>query len=127
MTSELASFQLIDGILYVDYFVQAYPINEEKAECILRERLEFQRGRAYPVLIRAPGHFTILKEARDFFMEARGFEGIKAIGILLTSDWVRAPAEVLAPPERRGSDLPVPVRMFNRQDRAVQWLSKFKV
>jgi hypothetical protein len=126
MTFELASFQLIDGILFVDYFVQAYPINEEKAACILRERLEFQKGRSYPVLIRAPGHFTILKEARDFFKEPKGFEGIKAVAILLTSDWVKAPAEVLAPPENKGGDLPIPVRMFNSQDRAVQWLSKFK-
>src|SRR5580698_7952236 len=108
MTSELASFQLIDGILFVDYFVQAYPINEEKAACILRERLEFQKGRSYPVLIRAPGHFTIFKEPK-------GFEGIKAVVILLTSDWVKAPAEVLAPPENKGGDLPIPVRMFNSQ------------
>jgi len=119
MNQELdyVEFELKDGII----FTQTIPnlkIDLKTAKEIVKKRIEFQKGKAYPVFF----HFTtpnVEKEARNY-LNKEGIESIKKgaffIDSFITSTVINFYLKVYKPK--------VPAKMFTNKEKAIKWLKE---
>jgi len=115
--TEYLTHELKDGII-IAQFKPDLKIDLKMAKEMVRDRIEFQRGVEYPVLI----HFTTYeadKEARDY-MNIEGLEliskGAFFTDSILTTMFVNFYLKVYKPK--------VPTKMFTNKEKAIAWLKK---
>ena len=91
------------------------------AKEIVQQRLAFIDGREYPVLVDGRNAKAASKEARDYLAKGPGIKGVTAIAIVVEN---LVPA-VLANLYLTFSRPPVPAKIFNDHEKALQWLRQF--
>ncbi|MBN4062187.1 MAG: STAS/SEC14 domain-containing protein [Flavobacteriales bacterium] len=113
--------ELKDGILLGTY--KSGPISLEGAKEIVRDRLEFTEGKAYPALINDVGLIGMERDAREY-LSNEGVKGLKA-GALVTNSvfstyfanfFIRV---TIVKPK-------IPARLFTNEDKALKWLQQYK-
>lgn len=112
-----------DGILEATYKEDVRHIDRALAEEIVADRLEFQRGVSYPLLIQEMGAADITKEARVYFAGEQGIAGLIAIAIL-AHNWVTYGTGRFILSIQRPA---VPVRLFMMEKEARLWLLQQRV
>ena len=115
--------ELINGILMFTYKSE-FELTLGIAQEIVKTRLEFTRGKMYPVLIKDDGLKGVTKEARDFLSSQEGVKGVKA-GALLSSSFFNAFLGnfFLKITFKKPS---IPARLFTDREVAIKWLEQFK-
>lgn len=113
----LVTYRLRAGIVIAIYRELKSPVTLEQAKTIVRDRLAFQKGAAYPVLIICPYFMWFKKDATRFLHSPEAMEGVKAGAILLNNQLLVKIAKLFL-----DKDGPVPVQLFSRVDTALNWL-----
>jgi len=109
-----------DGIL-VGHYREKVHINLAMAHDIVRSRLAFTKGKAYPTMIIGHGIVSMDKPAREYLSSAPATEGLIATAIVVNSEFHRIVGNFFISVNRT----PMPVRIFRDAARAVKWLQKF--
>jgi hypothetical protein len=109
-----------DGIL-VGHYIQKVHIDLAKAYDIVRSRLEFAKGKAYPTMIIGHGIISMDKPAREYLSSAAATEGLIATAIVVNSEFHRIVGNFFISVNRTA----MPVRIFRDEAKAEKWLQKF--
>lgn len=113
--------EIIDGILHATYLGGVIDIDVAKE--IVRQRLEYIEGVAYPTLVMDSGVISMTKEARDYFSDKDGgSQGVVAGVLLLKSVY----SEFLGNFFLRVAKPAIPTRVFTDKEKALEWLQQFK-
>lgn len=109
-----------NGIVFCN-FASDCVVDLEIAQQMVKERLEFQNGEEYPVMIRLNGLKFGTSEARNH-MKKEGQKGIKAGAFIISNPVEKIIMNFLftiAQPQ-------VPAKMFTNEKDALTWLEQFK-
>jgi hypothetical protein len=79
--NKYARFRIVEGILFFEYKAQL-TIDLEVAQCVVHDRIHFQKERAFPVLCDARGVLATEKAARDYLAQS-GSVLVKAVALLV--------------------------------------------
>lgn len=112
--------KLENGIV-IGKFTKGYVVDLPAAQQMVKERLEFQNGVEYPIMIRLNGLKFASSEARNY-MKKEGQRGIKAGAFIISNPVEKIILNFLftiSPPQ-------VPARMFTSEKEALNWLEQFK-
>lgn len=120
ITTPHVSFEIKDDILYVAYLHNAV-ITIDIAKEIIRLRLEYTNGVAYPLLITGEGIRAMDKESRDYSAK-HGVEGVLAAALLGSSVY----AEFFGNMFLRITQTTIPSKLFTDKQQALLWLEQFK-
>lgn len=110
-----------NGILYGTY--KAGNITLDVAKNVVRERIKYSNYQAMPMLVQDNGVKQIDRDARQYLGSARGVVGVKAGAIVTKSAFSSHLANfflkihVIRPA--------IPIRMFNCEREAEEWLKEF--
>jgi DNA-binding CsgD family transcriptional regulator len=113
----LVTYRLRAGIVIATYRELKSPVTLEQAKTIVRDRLTFQKGAAYPMLIICPYFMWFKTDAARFLHSHQAMEGVKAGAILLKNRLLVRIARLFL--HKDGS---VPVQVFSVVDTALNWL-----
>lgn len=113
-----SNFEIVNGILIAHY--TNGNIDLEMAKQIVIERLTYQNGKKYPVMVYANDIISITKEARDYFA-SEGNEGMLAIGAIMPSTFNRMIGNFYL----KVSKPTVSTLLFSTEAEAIKWLQEF--
>lgn len=119
--SHLVHFALRDHILIATYLNTASPITLEKAKLIWSARLDFQRGVAYPVLIKTEKWITIQYKALSYFASPEAAVGLLAAGLLKQNIM----AEMAINFFLQFKTQTIPTKAFSNEATALGWLARY--
>lgn len=113
--------KLEDDLLYFTYFDDVI-VDLEAAKIILRDRLAFQKGRAYPALVdvRKVKYWT--KEAREYQSTEQNHEGIKAFAMHIDSHIQKTVIKFYLFFNKPKT----PTDCFLDREKALEWLRKYR-
>lgn len=112
-----SNFEIVNGILIAHY--TNGNIDLDMAKQIVSDRLSYQDGQEYPVMVYANDIISITKEARDYFA-SEGNEGMLAIGAIMPSTFNRMIGNFYL----KVSKPTVSTLLFSTEDEAITWLKK---
>jgi hypothetical protein len=115
-----ALFEIRNGIFYLSY-KQGLVITHDIALEIVRLRLQFSENTAFPLLITDHGILGMDKSARDWFSSEEGTCQITACALVLNTVYSRVLGNFFIKLTRPL----IPVKIFNDQARAQEWLNLF--
>ncbi|MES2568097.1 MAG: hypothetical protein V4565_14575 [Bacteroidota bacterium] len=122
LDNKYVKIELINGVLEAEY--KPIYIDVKVAKEVLVSRNQFTKNKALPMLLNGIGIKGIDKEARDFFSEPQGSEGLTATAILVKSRLDRFFANFLLKVNLYKSNLPM--KVFNNYEDALKWLENYK-
>ena len=112
--------EIKNGII-IGIYKSNLSINLEDAKEMVEERLAFQKGIDYPIVIHLNGIKTSSKEAR-IYMAAEGIKGI-TIGAFIARNTVeRIILNFFLSIEKP----PIPAKAFTNQEDAVKWINDIR-
>lgn len=114
--------ELVNGILEAEY--KPIFIDIDIAKEVLVARNQFTKNGALPMLLNGIGVKGIDKEARDFFSEPQGSEGLTATAILVNSRLDTFFANFLIKVNISKSN--IPLKLFTNKSEALKWLENYK-
>jgi hypothetical protein len=91
------------------------------AHDIVRSRIAFAQGKAYPTMIIGHGIISMDRPAREYLSSAPATEGLIATAIVVDSEFHRIVGNFFISVNRT----PMPVRIFRNVTGAEKWLQKF--
>lgn len=112
--------KLENGIM-IGKFKKGNIIDLHTAMRMVEERLQFQNGNEYPIVIHLNGIKFASSEARNY-MKREGIKGIKAGAFIISNPVERIILNFLllvSPPE-------VPAKMFTSEKEAFDWIQQYK-
>jgi hypothetical protein len=118
--SKYTRMEIIDDILYGVYLPGGV-ITLEVAKEVVKQRLEYTEGVAYPMLVSGEGLKAVDKEARSYFSK-EGSEGIIAGVLLVNSIYTEFFGNFflkISKPEN-------PSKLFTDKQEALKWLEQYK-
>lgn len=110
-----------DGICYFIYKKKKI-IDFTDSEAVIKERLKFVDGIAYPYLVDIRGIGRMTKEARDNYADF-GNDLVIASALIVDSAVIRVTANFYIHVNKPKN----PTRMFTDKNKALVWLDQFKV
>jgi hypothetical protein len=114
-----AEFWIERDILFFVY-KKGVTLNLDAARQIVADRLELQRGKAYPVLCDPSGIKDSDKAARDY-LAREGSQLVKAVGLIVETPLARMMLNFY-----QAINKPlVPTRLFGNKDKALLYLESF--
>jgi len=116
-----ARFNIKEGILEVSY-KKGLIITPEVAREIIKTRLSFCDGHAYPCLILDEGILEIQKSARDILSSSEGTSKLTASALVMGTAYGRIVGNFFIKLTRPS----IPVKIFNSESQAIEWLKEFK-
>lgn len=117
--NDFASFWIKRGILFFIY-KENVEINLPAAMQIVSDRLNLQKGKAYPVLCDIRGVKNIDMNARRYF-ETEGSVFIKAVALISDTPLSSVFSEIYV----KGNTPPIPTKIFDQDTEALRYLSEF--
>ncbi len=114
--------ELINGVIEAEY--SPVYINLEIAKDVLETRKAFTTEKSLPMLLNGIGIKGIDKEARDFFSEPSGSEGLTATALLVKSRLDTFFANFLIKVNISKSN--IPIKLFTDKQEALNWLEQYK-
>jgi len=117
ISNEFVKYEIIDNLLIATYTVSV--ITFDIAKNVVKLRSEFT-NRTYPILIKDYTTVKIDKKAREYFASDEGSNGIECVAVLTNSIYKLTLMNFfmkVLPPK-------MPVRLFNNEKDALQWLKK---
>lgn len=120
--TDFIKVELINGIVEATYKPIFIDINTAKE--VLKTRQEVTLGNKYPMLLNGIGIKGIDKEARDFFSEPQGSEGLTATALLVNSRLDTFFANFLIKVNISKSN--IPLKLFTNKAEALKWLENYK-
>ncbi len=122
LDNEYVKINLVNGILEAEYKPIYIDINVAKEVLVARNK--FTSNNALPMLLNGIGIKGINKEARDFFSEPQGSEGLTATAILVNSRLDTFFANFLIKVNISKSN--IPLKLFTNKAEALKWLENYK-
>ncbi|MDF2449508.1 MAG: hypothetical protein K0R26_2012 [Bacteroidota bacterium] len=122
LDNKYVKIELINGVLEAEY--KPIYIDIKVAKDVLVSRNQFTKNKALPMLLNGIGIKGIDKEARDYFSEPQGSEGLTATAILVKSRLDTFFANFLLKVNLYKSNLPI--KVFNNYEDALKWLENYK-
>lgn len=119
-STDYVTMEVIDGIFFLCY-KPLHHLDITIAREVVRERVEFKQGTAYPSLFDVRKVRDISKEARDYMAED-GNDLVKASAIVLDSPMLRMMANFFIKVSKPKN----PTRVFTDEASAIEWLQQFK-
>lgn len=119
-STKYVTMNIEDGIFHMNY----HPLKELNmtiAKEIVKERVAFKNGVAYPSLFDIQQIENSTKEARDY-MANEGNNLVKASAIIVSNPMLRMMANFFIMVNKPKN----PTRMFTDKQSAVEWLKQFK-
>lgn len=116
-TNPLIDFKLRSGIVIATYGSFPSPLTLSQVMALRDQRLEFQEGQVFPLLVIAPRIIRFKKEAVRYFNTAEGMKDITATAIVVNSWAIMRIAKLF---QKKNS--PIPVKIFFKKTEAVSWL-----
>ena len=110
-----------DGMVKVFYKPDSV-ISLSAAQYMVKERLRICHDKTYPLFADIRGLKYMSKEARDFIKQGDGVKGVSSFAALLNNS-VQA---TLGNYFLKFSPPLLPSRLFTDEEKALQWLAKFK-
>ena len=110
--------ELINGIIYFRH--KPGEIDLQTAQTIVSDRLRFFDGQSYPMLVTGEGLTNITKEARHYLVD-KGTQGVVAAAMVTDSVFSTFLGNFFV----RVYPPPMPVRLFNKELPAAEWLQQF--
>lgn len=120
--TEYVKIELINGIIEAEY--KAIFINLQVAKDVLETRKLFTSDKNLPMLLNGIGILGIDKEARDFFSEPTGSDGLTATALLVKSKLDTFFANFLI--KVNISKSKIPIKLFTEKQEAIKWLEQYK-
>lgn len=117
--TEYLTCSIVDGIVYCD-LEHNMSIDYDAAVKIIDQRLEFQKGIEYPLLIKLNNLKFATPQGREY-MAKEGTRGIIAGAFLTNSTFERTILNLFLLINRP----PKPARAFSDEKEALQWLKQF--
>lgn len=117
METNWVKYRIEDGILYATY-KQNLSVNLEEAKEMVAERLAFQKGVVYPIIIHMNGIKASSKEAR-IYMSKDGIVGISMGAFIAGNSIEKALLNFFLKIEKP----PVPARFFTKEEEAIEWIN----
>lgn len=112
--------KLTEDILIVE-FKNGIEITKAIAEEMVNERLSFQKGKNYPVIIVANGFTAVTRDVREYLKTA-GLKGMKSGCFVVENFFEKVIVNfflLVRPPQ-------IPSKMFTNLEEAMEWSRKFK-
>lgn len=120
---DLVRYVFEDGILVATY-KSGISISLPIAREIVGRRIQFCNGKNYPgLVINNDKVVSIDREARNFFASEEGIKGLTAVAMVLNSVFANFLGNFLL----KVSPTKIPVRIFNDKEKAIKWLSSYKI
>ncbi len=110
-----------NGIVIATIKNSASPVTLPKAILILGDRLTFQEGRSYPLMVKTEGWISMDKAARAYFAK-EGMTGVLA-GVLLARNPLEKSLVAFITAFMPISN--VPYRVYHKEEVAMKWLETF--
>lgn len=120
MSSEVVEICKVDEIV-ICTFAKGSVVDIQTAKQMVKERLEFQKGNSYPLMIRLNGLKFASSEARNY-MKKEGQQGIKAGAFIVSNPVERIILNFLL----TISTPHVPTKSFTNEKEALNWLGQNK-
>ena len=111
----------IENGIVIGIFTKGNIVDLPTAVKMVNERLEFQNGVDYPIMICLNGLKFASSEARNY-MQKEGLKGLKAGAFIVTNPVEKVIMNFLlyvSPPS-------IPARMFTNEKDALEWLEQYK-
>ncbi len=116
------SFEIKNEILFGRYNEVFVDINIAKS--VLESRNIYTNEKSYPMVVDCSLLKGVDKEARDFFSQTEGSQGLKASALIVKSRFNAFFVNFLIKVHLHKTDLPV--KMFYNLDDAILWLEQYK-
>lgn len=117
--NDIAEFWVENGILYFIYKPNTI-LKLKTAEKVVKDRLQFQNDKEYPVLCDTRGIIDAEKAARDFLAKEGSLQA-KAVAFLVNPPLTEAMAQFYI----RTSKPVIPTRIFTKKKEAITFLENF--
>lgn len=118
-TTDYAHMTIEEGIFRM-YYKPLKELNLPIAKQLVKDRIEFMNGQAYPSFFDIQKVESSTKEARDY-MANEGNELIVASAILVSSPVLRMMANFFIKVNKPKN----PTQMFTSEEQALKWLKQF--
>lgn len=118
MESKWVKYSIEENILYANY-EEDIVVDFQEAQDMVKERLAFQKGADYPIVIKLNGLKTSSKKARTF-MAKEGIKGISAGAFVVNSSVEKVVFNFFLSIEKPK----IPTRAFTESDEAVRWIKE---
>lgn len=119
--NEYYLMEIKNGIL-IGQYKENLKISLEIAKKCVDYRLSITKGYVFPSLITIGKLKDVDRNARDYFFNGPGMEGLSAIAIV-ANDFI---TRVIAKAVLAYSSPKKPIKIFENKENAVMWLEKFK-
>lgn len=111
-------FKIDDNILFCSY-KQNTAMDLKMAKGIVKDRMEFTKGKSYPILIDFTNLKSATKEARDYMNDPKGglsglLRGAFLSNSVVTNVFVNLYLKINRPS--------IPARFFTNKEEAINWL-----
>ncbi len=113
------------GILYLVY-KQGLIIDLQVAKTIVAERLEWQQGVTYPMVIDARAIDSVDDDAREYFTTEEATRFVSAGAIYLESTVRNIFTLIAGNIFLKVDEPPIPTRLFTQKEEALSWLEPYK-
>lgn len=114
------SMELKGSILYFDY-LRGATITLDTAKEIVKQRLEYTEGVAYPLFVTGEGLRAMDKVSRDYFAK-EGVKGIVAAALVTNSVYTEFFGNMFL----RITQTSIPSKLFSNKEEALRWLEQYK-
>src|SRR5687767_14044308 len=113
-------YEVKDGILIATY-KKGNKINLDIAKKIVEDRLKFTGNNSMAVLVHNHGVLSMDNEARDYLSSAARSKGLKAVAIILDSEFTSMLGNFILSVSRPV----IPAKLFPNVSQAMNWLQKY--
>lgn len=120
-SSPIVNFEIRNGILIAKYKAEIL-ITLELAKNNVKDRIEFTKGKPYPILIKDYGVTQMEKEARTYLSSDEATNGINAAAFIIKSIFSLFLINFFVKISRPK----IPIELFKTEDEALKWLEQYK-
>ena len=121
LETQFVHYKLTNDILFFTY-KSGSKITLAIAKEIVKTRLEYINGTAYPTLIKDHGLVSLDKEARDFLSSPEGSLGVTAAALMVHSVFNTFLGNFFL----KVTQPKIPAKIFTDQSKALEWLNTYK-
>ncbi len=114
------SMELKDNVLYFDY-LRGATITIDTAKEIVKRRLEYTEGTAYPLFVTGEGLRAMDKVSRDYFAK-EGVKGVVAAALVTNSVYTEFFGNMFL----RITQTSIPSKLFTSKEEALRWLEQYR-
>jgi hypothetical protein len=120
LINKYAQIEIVDDILHGTY-LPGVMIDATIAKELVRQRLEYSNGVAYPLLIMGEGIRAMNKDARAYLAK-EGVEGLVAAALVVNSVYTEFFGNMFL----KITQTSIPSKLFTNKEEALKWLEQFK-